>query len=44
MSTKWPADLHGAVNESEFQVLLENGVRKTTEKAEQFGMKVFNGR
>ena len=32
-----------AIDEGEFQVLLENGVPKTTEKAKKFGMKVFNG-
>ena len=35
-------DLHRELNESEFQVLLENGVPKTTEKAKKFAMKVFN--
>ena len=32
------------LNESEFQVLLQNGVPKTTEKAKTFGIKVFNGK
>ena len=41
MKTKWPTDLHGELNQSEFQVLLENGVPKTTEKAKNFGMKVL---
>ena len=38
------ADLHEELNESEFQVLLENVVPKTTEKAKKFGMKVCKGR
>ena len=41
MYTKWRTDVHGELNESEFQVLLENGVPKTTEKAKKIGMKVF---
>ena len=38
MKTKWLTDLHGQLNESEVQVLLENGVPKTTEKATNFEM------
>ena len=44
MYTKRPTDLHGELNESEIQVLLENSVPKTTKKATNFGMEVFNGR
>ena len=32
MQTKWPADFHGELNESEIQVLLENNAPKDTEK------------
>ena len=32
MQTKWPTDLHRELNESEFQVLPENGVPKSIEK------------
>ena len=44
MKTKLLTDLNGQLNESEIQVLLENGVPKTREKATNCGMKVFNGR
>ena len=33
--------MHGELNESEFQVLLQNGVPQTTETAKTFGMKVL---
>ena len=37
------ADRFGELNENEIQVFLENSITKTTEKAKNFGMKVFNG-
>ena len=37
------ADRFGELNENEIQVLYENNVPQTTEKATNFRMKVFNG-
>ena len=45
MQCKQNGDWFGEVlNENEIQVSLENSVPKSTEKATNFGMKVFNGR
>ena len=44
MLTKWRTGFCGELNECEFQVLLEISAPKTTEKAKNYGMKVFIGK